>query len=400
MNNLLKHENKWTNFDPSYYDLVFNYFYNVHPVIDKLFLLSIFIFMYHKIYLFAFIYFMYYYNNGQQTYKKIINNSSYVMIFIFMTIIKIITHYFVKVKYNHKSFLTYTNNPSTKHIFLMNHQSNIDFLLILQLFLYLPKLTNEYCSMPAVLSSVDLNKGIIGYMMRHARAYFVKRKKDALNTKIDIKEVISELLMSPNNILFFPEGTRSENFTVKNIKTGALNEIIKQAVEKDILLKIHIINASYQNRFDNYELVHRELKLNTKRSFSFKRFINTHCGAYYIQLHPESITVDGKNFTENKKDEMYTKIQKYIRHPSQQVLTKYYLQEIDDTDAEYIIQYMKDKFNMEYDETNTYTNYDYVHESEKYMRWNYWLQHYLPNRIIEQDSILEKYLNIQIANNK
>jgi glycerol-3-phosphate O-acyltransferase len=89
-------------------------------------------------------------------------------------------------------------------IFLPCHKSHVDYLVISYIFYRMG------IALPHIAAGDNLNLPLVGYILKHGGAFFIRRSfgNDVLYQDI-VREYIEQLLVNGHNIEIFVEGTRS-----------------------------------------------------------------------------------------------------------------------------------------------------------------------------------------------
>jgi 1-acyl-sn-glycerol-3-phosphate acyltransferase len=179
----------------------------------------------------------------------------------YMSILSVIVKFFISsyyknisIEFNNIATIQKLLNQFKPTIIVANHQSHFDSFILKYLFLVHPSLkilnpyiiaTDEFKSLP-FSKLIDLTK--IKYISR------TNFDKD------DFKNFVSNL-KSTDNILFFPEGSRSRDKTIQNFKSGIF-KILNENLDYNILP----ISIAY-SKFPESDLFKKSILNDTKLDF-------------------------------------------------------------------------------------------------------------------------------------
>lgn len=238
--------------------------------------------------------------NNIKSYKKSIQHEYNI------TIVKIVNFFvkkYIKKMYENIFFIQkdidFNDNPV---VFVLNHQSHLDYLLSNHLFF--EKFLNKKV---LIAAGENLNFFPIGDVLRSSGAFYIKRTFNEKQYKKEFHAYLLEIMHSENIIEFFIEGSRSRYGQVTKPKLGFLKML------KESNKKINIIPFSLHHSFifeqksfvreNNNKNKNKENFLNLiKNIFSRKKLGN------FSLTQGKTIYLTPESNLEEKSLEIYTEL--------------------------------------------------------------------------------------------
>jgi glycerol-3-phosphate O-acyltransferase 1/2 len=149
------------------------------------------------------------------------------------------------IQQSHMAMLLHAQKEGIPMVFLPNHKSHMDYLILTFVLFSLGVKT------PRVAAGDNLRLPFVSWLVTHLGGFFIKRKldssvhKDVLYRKC-LQEYMERCLYAGENLEFFLEGSRSRSGKPCSPKAGLLSVVVdavKQGVVEDVLLVP--VNISY-----------------------------------------------------------------------------------------------------------------------------------------------------------
>ena len=107
-------------------------------------------------------------------------------------------------------------------VYVPSHRSHVDYLLLSYVLYY------QGLKLPHIASGDNLNMPVVGSLLRHAGAFFMRRsfRNDQLYSAV-FKEYFFQILDRGYSVVFFPEGGRSRTGRLLPAKVGMINMVME-----------------------------------------------------------------------------------------------------------------------------------------------------------------------------
>lgn len=228
-------------------------------------------------------------------------------------------------------------------IFLPNHQSHIDYIIV-----HLLAVRFQF-STPAVIAGENLNVAVFGTILKNLGAVFIPRSfNNELYTEHNLNNAIEFLLL--NNIHFevFIEGTRSRDGKLLLPKYGILKTLANLYMKQKYIDKNDNFDIYYQPMNITYERIYetdgylKELIGDDKKQESFMNILSNGVTNLVGKKHKVGeVTLDSKGFVDNSEKQLSGKI--YIRLGNTFTMKEFIA---NDNDKEINVKNLNDSVNL------------------------------------------------------
>ena len=274
-----------------------------------------------------------------------------------------------------------------QRVYCMNHSTYYDFLLF-PFILY--KFSRLNLPLPRIMASPEFAKvPVLNTFLRNAGAVYLKRKKDSSESIETINQHNDQIIkdvLSKDDLLFFPEGTRSRTTELYPIKTGVFKSI--QKLEKKVV--VIPITITHEKRIDNDELYKESIGIK-KGKMSILKVMSWMVKCMRNKVNAGNINVKfGKSFLFNHHSDLSVVTNTLVeRFQTNKIITNYHLEGLSDQAK----QELQQSSSISYLDTTTIPDPPSQDKHQQYIRWCSWLP-FVYNYILHNIDELASTMNV------